>query len=60
MIKAKLIKIEKDLQYKMRIARDLEAMKGREISLDKFYEEIVQAGLKLHNENVTKAKQPGK
>lgn len=51
----KLINIDDNLRYRMCIARDQEAMKGRKMSLDKFYEKIIQSGLKEHYLHVNDA-----
>lgn len=49
----KLIDIDEALAFKMRIARDQEAMKGRKTSLDKFYEKVITSGLREHYKEVS-------
>lgn len=44
----KLIDIEEQLQYKMKISREMEAMAGNKMTLDKFYEKIISLGLETH------------
>jgi hypothetical protein len=57
--KAKLIKVDENLLYKMRIAHNQEAMKGHKMTLDEFYQKIIEGGLKEHYKTAVKTEKPG-